>query len=163
MKNLSERLKNEAIGLGMCDRYRNEWVGTASKDEMAEKFVRAQDFCIRHDWPTPEFIKKNFGDIMHAHGIFADESFNVSGVPTLICVGKCDGFVILERNLSSDIYVRHQSKLRVDVRGISRAFVSIYDDAEVWVSAGDRAKAFVYIHGKRCKAHTEGDVVIRNK
>ena len=56
---LSEELKSQAIGLGLCEQWTNSW-GNPSEQELINKFLHGIDFCIKHDYPTNEYIKKNF-------------------------------------------------------------------------------------------------------
>lgn len=57
-KNISLKMKNEAVSLGLCDKWQEEWTAQTTKEEMIEKFIRGQDFCIKHDWPSVSQIKK---------------------------------------------------------------------------------------------------------
>lgn len=161
-KGLSKRLKGEAVKLGLCEQWQGEWPDGASKDDMAEKFVRGQDFCIKHDWPSVNVIKRYFGDVMHRHGVYADEGCFLSNVPTLIFVGNCEGHVVIDGRHTSTIYVRHTSKVEVKAKGEARVFVSVYDDAVVETEAEEYAKIFVYRHGGSI-AKADGDVIVRDK
>lgn len=153
-KDLSKRMKKEAISLGLCEKWQREWADKSSKDEMAEKFVRGIDFCIKHDWPSPKFIKKNFGDVMHMHGVYADENF-ITNSPTVILWGSCDGEVIANRDEAKTVYVKHNSKLKVYAGAGSVVFVSIYDNAMLEVTCDLTAKVFVYKYGGSVK-YTKG-------
>ena len=161
-KGLSERLKGEAVKLGLCEQWQGEWPDGASKDDMAEKFVRGQDFCIKHDWPSVKVIKRHFGDVMHRHGVYADEEFYISNKPMLILVGKCEGHVVIDGRHTSTIYVRHTSRLHIKADGEARVFVSVYDDGVVEAEAEEYAKIFVYRHGGSVEK-AEGDVRVREK
>lgn len=145
-KDLSKKLKKEAINLGLCEKWQSEWAEKTSKDEMAEKFVRGIDFCIKHDWPSPEFIKKNFGDVIHRHGIYTNEKF-ITDSPTTILWGDCDGEIVVRRNETKTAYVKHNSKLRLHVGANSIVFVSIYDNAELNITCDKSSKVFVYRYG----------------
>jgi hypothetical protein len=115
-KGLSERLKGEAVKLGLCEQWQGEWPDGASKDDMAEKFVRGQDFCIKHDWPSVKVIKRHFGDVIHRHGVYADEEFYISNKPTLILVGKCEGHVVIDAHVydlrQAHVEAAHQGRWR---------------------------------------------------
>lgn len=159
-KGLSERLKGEAVKLGLCEQWQGEWPDGASKDEMAEKFVRGQDFCIEHDWPSVKVIKRDFGDVMHRHGVYADEEFDLKDEPTVILVGECEGRLAVGGRHVSTVYVRHRSRLHVKAVGEARVFVSVYDEGVVEAEAGGHAKVFVYRHGGSV-GKVEGDVKVR--
>lgn len=156
-KDLSKRMKKEAISLGLCEKWQSEWADKTSKDEMAEKFVRGIDFCIKHDWPSPKFIKKNFGDVMHRHGVYADENF-ITNSPTTILWGACDGEIIANRNETKTAYVKHNSKLKIYAGANSLVFVCIYDNAELEIACDKTSKVFVYRYGGSV-TYREGDPV----
>lgn len=57
---LSAKMKSQAVGLGLCQQWTDEWADGTSKDELVEKFVRGIDFCIEHNFPSCEVIRKEF-------------------------------------------------------------------------------------------------------
>ena len=148
---LSAKMKKEAVGLGLCEQWQGEWADDASKDDMAEKFVMGQDFCIEHDWPGVEVIKRNFGDVMHRHGVYADETFEAEGLQSLIMVGRCEGKLKVDGRGVSSVYVRHNSRLHVEASGDARVFVRLYDKAAVEVESSGGARVFVYTYSEGTK------------
>lgn len=161
-QDLSKRMKKEAISLGLCEKWQNEWTDNTSKDEMAEKFVKGIDFCIKHDWPSAKFIKKNFGNVIHKYGIYVDESF-VTDSPTTILWGSCNGEIVAQRNETKTAYVKHNSRLKLFVRENSMAFVSMYDNSELEITCDETSKVFVYRYGGSIKYNDEEPVKIRER
>lgn len=160
-RKLSDRMKQEAVGLGLCAQWTGEWNDGSSKDEMAEKFVKGIDFCIKHNWPSVEVMKREFGDVMHNHGIYADETLHKTNPETMVLNGRCDASVTSKDFIVSDIYVRHTSKMRMKVRGHAYVHVSVYDDAQVEIDCREGAKCFVYHYGGKVTA--SGKVVVRER
>ncbi len=160
-KKLSEKMKNEAVGLGLCQQWTDEW-GVATKYEMAEKFIDGLDFCIAHNWPTVETIKNEFGDIMHEYGVYADETVHTTGDGTIVINGHCDGSVTFDGMSVGNLYVRHTSEIRVNVCGYSYVHISVYDDASVEVVCDATAKCFVYHYGGKVDAKSS-NVIIRER
>lgn len=161
-QDLSKRMKKEAISLGLCEKWQNEWIDNTSKDEMAEKFVKGIDFCIKHDWPSAKFIKKNFGDVIHRHGVYVDENF-ITDSPTTILWGDCDGEIIVGRNETKTAYVKHNSKLRLHAGANSIVFISIYDNAELNITCDKTSKVFVYRYGGSVTYRNGDPVKIRER
>ena len=143
-KKLSARMKNEAVSLGLCDEWTAEWKDGSSKDEMAEKYVRGIDFCIAHDWPSCDFIKKNFGDVMHNHGVYVDEAVRLHNPGTVILNGHCDATITCDGYAVTNVYVRHKSKLRIICRQLANVRVNVLDNAFVDIDNDMTSKAFVY-------------------
>ncbi len=161
-KNLSNKMKNEAVSLGLCAQWTAEWQDNSSKDEMVEKFVRGIDFCIGRNWPSTDVMKKCFGDVIHNHGVYVDENVVLKNPKTVVLNGECVANIEYEWMDSGEIYVRHNSSLYLKVKGLSRVFVNLHDDAEAHIEVEDSARVFVYQYGGKV-VETKGDVIIRDR
>lgn len=143
-KNLSDKMKDEAVSLGLCAQWTAEWKDNSSKDEMVEKFVRGIDFCIGKNWPSTKDMKRFFGDVIHKHGVYVDENVEIKNPKIVILNGECVAYVNYDWMGSGEIYVRHNSSLYLRVKGLSRVSVNLLDRAELHVECEDGAKCFVY-------------------
>lgn len=112
---LSAKMKSEAVGLGLCQQWTDEWADGTSKDELVEKFVRGIDFCIEHNFPSCEVIRKEFGDVIHDHGVYVDENVLADDKPTVILNGECVAGLTYSGKSCGDIYVRHNKIGRAHV------------------------------------------------
>lgn len=148
-RRLSERMRQEAVGLGLCGKWQEKWTKDTDVDGMLRMFVDGQDFCIKHDWPSVAVLKRYGGERLRAHGIYADEEFEARNVRTVIAVGGCKGTVTADGRNVATVYARHSSRLRISVKGSARVFVETYDEAYVEVEKEDDAKVFVYRHGEK--------------
>lgn len=159
---LSKMLKGQAVSLGLCKEWTEGW-GMPGQQELIDKFLHGIDFCIKHDWPNVDFIKRNFDtNILHENNIFADENVHLRNENGIIVLnGKCTGMVMEGGFSVCDIYVRHDSDVIIDCNGLSKVFVNIYNKSHVKVIQSDAASAYVYLHGDECVAETNGDVMIR--
>lgn len=109
--NISEELKQEAIAFGLCKEWTNDW-GNPNSDSLCEMYVTGIDFCIKHDYPSPDYIKKNFGKIAEDHGIFVDINTELDNPDIAILLGKSKSKIRLFGYVSRDIYVRQIVKLK---------------------------------------------------
>lgn len=159
---LSERMKKEAVWLGLCAQWTEEWGDNASKDEMVRKFVRGLDFCIEHDWPSTKVMKRDFGDVIHNHGVYVDENVECMDAPMVILNGECVADIRYDGTTTGEVYVRHKSEARIKARGLTRVFINLYDDGEVDVDCDDGCRVFVYRHGGKVRKAV-GDVIVREK
>lgn len=160
-KDLSARMRDEAIGLGLCKQWTEEW-GDAGKHAMCEKFIDGLDFCINHNWPSVDVIKNEFGDVMHEYGIYADESVNIDGEGTIVLNGHCEGSIGVTDTSVGNIYVRHSSEARINVKDYAYVHINVYDNASVVVSCEATARCFVYHYGGQVKVEGK-HVVIRER
>lgn len=161
-KNLSDKMKNEAVSLGLCAQWTAEWKDNSSKDEMVEKFVNGIDFCIGRNWPSTKDMKKYFGDVIHDHGVYVDENVVLENPRIAILNGECVARIDYDWMNSGEIYVRHNSSLYLKVSGLSRVSINLLDNAELHVDCEDGAKCFVYQYaGTVTKASK--NVIIRDR
>lgn len=161
-KNLSDKMKSEAVSLGLCTQWTTEWQDNSSKDEMVEKFVKGIDFCIGRNWPSTKDMKKYFGDVIHKHSVYVDENVDLINPKIAILNGDCVAHIGYNWTDSGEIYVRHGSSLYLKVRGLSRVFVNLHDNAELHVECEDSARCFVYQYGGTV-AKMVGNVIVRDR
>lgn len=118
----------------LCDKWYGEWEDDSDIDSLLDKYVDGIDFTITNDYPPLDFIRKNFKkEDLHRHNIYIDEEVNLvesnSGVWVLL--GKCTGRITFDGWAVANVYVRHESVVRVDAEDLSRVFVNVCDKAEV--------------------------------
>lgn len=159
-KDISKELKNKAVKLGLCTEWTNEW-GNPTKDELVYKYVRGIDFCIRHNYPSCEYMKKNFDGIMQKHGVFVDEEINLKNARIVIANGKTCGKIVYDSYSVGTLYVRHDSDLTIEVSDNAFVTIETYDNCKVSVSQKGNAKVFVYRYGGDIQ--TSGKVVVKNR
>lgn len=162
-KKLSLEMKAQAVNLGLCKMWTDEWEDDTSKEELVNKFIAGLDFCIEHDWPSVPDIKRFFGGVMQKQGVFADERVIVKNASTTILNGSCECSATFDGCASGDIYVRHKSELRIKAHDEARVFVTVLDNASVEVTADGASKVFVYRYGEGKVLSANGNVVVRDK
>ena len=159
---LSEDLKAQAIKHGLCEQWTNSW-GNPNEQELINKFLHGIDFCIAHDYPSNEFIKKSFNkEDLHRNNIYIDEDVQRRNPRQIVVLqGKCTGQLLFDGYTCSDVYVRHNSEVTIDCSRLSKIFISVYDNAKVNVTQRDGAAVYVYLHGENCSIESDGEVMIR--
>lgn len=160
MKDISKELKEEAIKLGLCEKWQSEW-NNPDKDELVQKYVKGIDFCIYNDFPSIEYMKDNFQSVMDKHGVFVDNVVKLINRDTVVLNGECEGDVTYDGISIGRIYCRHDSSIKLIVKDDSKVFISIYDNARVDIECQDNAKVYVYKYGGLVKSL--GNVIIRDK
>lgn len=162
-KKLSLEMKSQAVSLGLCKMWTEEWEDNTSKEELVNKFIAGLDFCIEHNWPSVPDMKRLFGGVMQKQGVFADERVTVRNSAMTVLNGSCDCSATFDGCASGDIYVRHRSTLRLKAADNARVFVTILDDSSVDVATDETAKVFVYRYDNGTVKKSSGNVVIRDK
>lgn len=162
-ENLSDKMKSEAVSLGLCAQWTADWEDNSSKDEMIEKFISGIDFCIARNWPSCEIMKKYFGDRMHDHGVYVDENVNLYSPKTLVLNGECVADITYGETSSGEIHVRHNCTLNLKVDFLSRVFVNVYDNAKVNIKCDYSSKVFVYQYGGKIGEIKGNNIIIRDR
>ena len=159
---LNSVLRRQARSLGLCDKWYDEWERHATSQVLIEKYLKGIDFCIKHDYPSLDFIKDNFKkEELMANGIFVDEAVDAENVSTTVVMGQSKGVLRYDRQSSFSVYVRHESAVTITANRGARVFVETYENCKVSVEADSHSKVFVYRHGGEVSA--AGNVVVRDK
>ena len=159
--NISDKYKSKAIALGLCDQWKGEWKDNSSREELVEKFVNGNDFCIMHNFPSVQDMKNDFGDILNNFGVYADQNIQVKNKDFIMLCGKCEADIVVE-DVFCDIYIRHDSEAKISVSGSGRAFVRMYDNSYVDITSKMGGRAYVYDY---CGAtiRIDGNAVVRDR
>lgn len=156
----SEYLRDEAVGLGLCEQWRGEWFDGQGDDELIDKFKRGIDFCILHDWPSVEYIKGHFDkDVLHGHGVYVDEALGgvtaehtTAGDGGVVLLGRCTGRLRFGGFDVATVYVRHACDVEIVVGDFARVDVRVYEHGKAAVS-GDSVSCV------RCYVYDDGSVI----
>lgn len=144
---LQEKLKQEAIALGLCRQWQDDW-GTPSVNDLCDKFIRGIDFCIKHDWPSVDEIKSSFtSDELSLNGIFVTGHHTCREKKCIVVMGDANVTVDVDDYGVCDIYVRHGATVCLNLGRKSWTYVSMYDDSSVVVNHKDNEaslKGFFY-------------------
>lgn len=148
--------------LGLCDKWYKDWGILESKQQLIEKYIKGIDFCISHDYPSIGFIKKNFPNhLLLLNGIFLDENVDSSNVKKAVLLGNSKGTIRYDGVRSCDVYVRHNSNIRIEAVGGAKVFVETYENCVVDAIADSYSKIFVYHHGGTI--NNIGNVIIKER
>lgn len=160
---LNKAMKSEARSLGLCDKWFDEWDENSDRDELLEKYIRGIDFCIKHNYPDNEILKKYGFDIINEHGIYIDDNLDgkADNIPTLVVNGKTTGEVTYNGHSVGNVYICGSSDITIYVKDNARVFVEIYGDSRLSIVNRSIYRCFVYKHGGT--VNIDGDVLIRNK
>ncbi len=159
-KDISKELKKEAVSLGLCTEWTNEW-RNSTKDELVDKYIRGIDFCIEHNYPSCEYMKKHFQGVMQKHGVFVDDDVELENPKIMIANGKTSGWLIYNSYSVGTIYVRHDSNLTIEASENAILAIETYDNCNISIFQRDKAKVFVYNHGGNIQ--TAGKVIVKNR
>lgn len=161
-KELNIVLRERARELGLCDQWYNDWDKESTKQELIDKYLKGIDFCIKHNYPKPAFIKEHFEEkLLLKNNIFLDNTINDSNLSKVVLLGESKGALRYNGVHTGDVYVRHNSNLTIEVTDVAKVFVEAYENCNIRIVAIGDSKVFVYWHGGTIEY--EGNVTIRDK
>ena len=155
MVDVKEELLNGALAVQGCADGLAQLGQATGKEEILQCFVDRVDFCLAKDFPTKEYLKEHFGDVLHRKGIYADERVEITR-GNAILLGNCDATCDLEGYAVSRLYAKHDTHLEIWACDNAFVMVDALDDAAVNVHCKDEAKVVVYLYA-RAKAVAEGN------
>jgi len=159
---ISDDLKKEAISKGLCKQWTDDW-HDETLDTLCEKYVDGIDFCISNDYPSTLYMKKNFDGIMQKHGIFVDDKINIHNLKRCVINGVSIGKAVYDGFSVGKIYLRHHSALNLKVEGMSKVFISMFDDCILNAECGPLAKLYIYRYGGDLKCNEQNNIFVRNE
>ena len=117
----------------LCDEWYGEWKDNCGVDILLNKYVRGIDFCIENDYPSLDFIRRNFKkEDLHRHHIYLDEevSLNESESGYYVFLGHCTGTAWFTGFVAVTIYMRHDSNIWIDAFDGARVMTMLYDKSK---------------------------------
>ena len=128
---LREMARSQRVPL--CDKFYNEWSEDDSIDVLLDRYKKGFDFAVENDYPTLAFIRANFSKAdLHRHLIYIDEEVNeiCSNSHTIVCLGKCTGSIEFNSWSVGNVYLRHESAVKVISDDMARVMVTEYENSE---------------------------------
>jgi hypothetical protein len=144
---LNNALAKEAKKHGICEDWYLELKNENNIDSMLDMYVKGIDFCLSNDYPSNDFIRKNFKGKMETHGIHLDEMLNIVSQPKVIALGNCFGTVETNDFEACEIYLKHNSEIVVMASRNSFVMIDIFDDSKLTVFAYDNSKVCINRYG----------------
>lgn len=145
-KELNNTLREEGRFLGMCDEFYNEkW--DYSQEQLVQRMFKGIDFCLKHHWPSNEFIKKNFQrDFLRSQGVFVDDEYSTCNVQESLVLGGSKIRYRYSGKYYGNIRVRDLSMADVTARGDGLVIIHLFERACAKVEQSEKAKVAVIKH-----------------
>jgi hypothetical protein len=144
---LSKELAKEAKKKGICEPWYKELKTLEDKRAMVRMYLKGIDFCLANDYPSNDYIRQNFGDMMNEFGVFLDDNIDLVDVPKCVALGATKGRVEIDKFSVSEIFIKHESALNVVAKDNAFVMIDVFDNAVVMVYAQDNAKVCVNKYG----------------
>jgi len=142
-RELNISLREMARSAGLCDEWYGEWSDDDTIDMCLDRYVRGFDFAVKNDYPSIDFIRKNFSrDDLHRHNIYIDEDIQISDAENgyYVFLGKCSGDLWVNGFKAVTVFVRHGSRINVGSFDGARVQVRYYDGSDGVCKSDDYSK-----------------------
>ncbi len=146
---LARNLAKSAKAAGICKDWHDRLRDQNDIAGMLAMYVKGIDFCMEHDWPDLETLRREFaGDpFVSDHGIFIDKKeVKVENRAMTVLLGASEAAIRQNGWSVGEIYVRHNSVAKLAVSGNSYTVLDVYDKAVVRIIATGNAKVIVKNH-----------------
>lgn len=162
MEKFAKQIQKEAIALGACSQGMGDLLNAGdNKPALVQLYLKKLDFCLAHDYPSNDFIRRHFKGMMETHGVFLDDAIELQNQGKCIALGETTGRVAADGYAVVEVWAKHQSSLNITAKDNAFVMVDVYDDAVVNVYACDRAKVCVNRHGGKIATSKDGQAVVK--
>lgn len=146
MEALNKFLQTEAIKLGLCRQWTEEWDMNGDYSTLAYKYKKGLDFCIKHNFPSNEFIKEFFDEsfLLENH-VYIDMTYNDSDAKSdfYVIQGSSKVSLVFKGYSAATIWVRHNSEVNIIAKGYAKLNIRVLDNSKLTVHQNEDAKVFV--------------------
>lgn len=127
-----ERLFEEGIRLGMCDKFRDRWDKPTTKD-LCRMFFEGMDFCIENDYPSLSIIKELYSpDELSQYGVHISDGDSI-GQNHICVLGESNVNIFIPKNKVCRVYARHNCNVHLHLDEGAFCYISILDKANIFI------------------------------
>ena len=147
--------------MNLCQEWQAMWT-KKSKDELMEMYITGIDFAIKNDWPSCEYLKKNFNRVIHRHGVYVDDRISIRNKRQVVCNGKTHGEAYYDGYSVGALYLRHDSDVTIYVKDFAYVTIEVYDRSKVTIINNGERTVHVFRYGGTVE-NEGGKVSIRDR
>lgn len=163
MYSIAKNLAKEAKSKGICKEWHGELKNLTDKREMVAMYVRGIDFCISNDFPSHEYMRKNFKGIMEDFGVFLDDEIHLSNAKTCISHGSTSGILEYSGYGVGEVILKDSSKITIKASGDSFVMIDLFDSSVLNVEVSENAKVCInqYVGDSRVSVSKSGAAIVK--
>ncbi len=147
MAHIGRELAKQAKVKGICQEWYADLTYTNDTDRLLDMYLKGIDFCLKNDYPSNDYIRKNFKGKMEKFGVHLDESLTVVNESKVVALGACSGTVEIKGYGVSEVFIKHTSDIVVVARDNAFVMVDMFDDSSLNIIAVDNAKVCINRYG----------------
>jgi len=164
MNKLNKELKEQAIGLGLCGQWAEEWNKSWNADELAKRMFSGITFCMRNNYPGKDFLLQHFDSkTLIKNNVIIDCRHSLLNPKNSLLMGDAESTIRFNGLSFGRVYLRDGSKATLTAKGRSFVIVHLYDNASINVAQSDIAKVSIVVHSSTTQVEISGRVKVVNR
>lgn len=140
---LAKELAKQAEKFNICNEWDDRLKTLEDKREMAEMYIKGIDFCLSNDFPSNEFIKENFGEVIEEYGIYIDKTINLTNPRRCVALGSTTGGIEINSYRVCEVFAKHDSKLSIMAKDNAFVEIDAFDNSVLKIVAEGKAKIHI--------------------
>lgn len=135
---LSTELLNEAVSLGLCKQWQEEWEKNSTPQQLIDKYLRGIDFCLARHWPTCDFITAHFDRaLLRKNNILVNDKYSLLNPDIAVLLGNTVSTIRLNGNRPSRIYLCDQTNAKIYLKTREMVVIEVRDTVQLEVICDD--------------------------
>lgn len=147
IEQIKQELKATARRHDLCGAWQQMLDHAADKATLVQMYMRGIDFCFGWDFPSVDYLVRHFKGECETYGLHVNEAFSARNVRKAALVGSCDASLSYDSYEVAQLFVRHDSRAQLNVRGHSIVTVDCFDQSRVDITAAEDSQVTVYRYG----------------
>ena len=153
---LSDLLLKEATKQGLCQPWQENWKG--DMDSLMSMYKKGIDFCIEHDYPSLDIIRRYLKGKTEDYNIYIDSDSEATVyADTVVVLGDSKMKIWVADYGVLNLYVRHESEVVLFCGSNSVVSVETYENSVLKVRNAREISVYQYdnskIHGENVKPY----------
>ena len=161
-KELKQALAAEAHAAGICSEWYNKILTATTKERLLTLYFGGFDFVEDNDFPS-EPLRREFDDIRRHYNIYEREAFSTKNPRRLVAYTGAHGTAEYDNFATAQIWARQGAAVSVRASGNAFVTIDVAEGAEADITATDKARVIVFLHGGKLTKSAEGNAVIKIK
>lgn len=164
MNELNRELKSQAVHLGLCKEWQKSWEKDWSKEKMVERMYKGLDFCLKHHWPSNDFITRHFDlGFLRQSNVFVNDKYSVCNPKQSLVLGSSEITFRYNAWGNGSIHVRDNSSAKIYAKNKSFVIVHLYEKAHVEAEQTDKATIVFIKHSQDVTIIADSKIKIREE
>lgn len=164
MNKLNDELRTQAVNLGLCRQWQNDWKEDWSKKELVEKYFEGIDFCIMHGYPSRDFIKRYFDrDMLRRSGVYVDDRYSNMNQRNVAGMGSSQLTLRYSGLKSGRMWIMDDTCLHLITHNFAFVLVHVFDRAQVKVENHDKSRVAIIVHSEQARLEYGPGVAIKEE